>query len=165
MIYCSRMDVLTMDAVLQQMKGSEFVPLHQHVCRHTWVCVREAKPHDEVTCSGACSVCEAAEEEAESLRGAGKGKQELTGSTAASAAGPGQGDSLLLVSPHHMGVWIMRGLAVLLLLAGHISAATLGEHPIPVPLGGQRVHSEIWFCKEWASFCSWGLWVMEVVGL
>lgn len=74
------------------------------------MCVREAKPRGEVTCSGACSVCEAAEEEAESLRGAGKGKQGLTGSIAASAAGPGQGDSLLLVSPASHGCLNNEGL-------------------------------------------------------
>lgn len=88
-------------------KDQKYAPLCQHVCRHTWVW--EAKPRGEVTCSGACSVHEAAEEEAESHPGAGKGKQELRGSMAASAAGPGRGDSLLLVSPASHGCWNNEG--------------------------------------------------------
>lgn len=119
------------------------------------MCTREAKPRGEVTCSGACSVCEAAEEEAESQPGAGKGKKELPGSITASAAAPGQGDSLLLVSPAARGCLNNGEVGCAPPSCGTcvISDTTLGAHAIPAPLRGQRVHSEMLFCKESASFC------------
>lgn len=113
------------------------------------VSVRTAKPRREVTCSGACSARRTAGEEAGSHPGAGKGQQELTGSIAASAAGPGRGDSLLLVSPASCGRLNNEGVCCAPPSWRYvISATTPDERPIPAPLRGQMVHSEILVCKE-----------------
>lgn len=121
------------------------------MCAGTSECVsvRTAKPRGEVTCSGACSARGTAGEEAGSHPGAGKGQQELTGSIAASAAGPGQGDSLLLVSPASCGCLNNEGVCCAPPSWRYvISATTPDERPIPAPLRGQMVHSEILVCKE-----------------
>lgn len=120
--------------VLQQMKGSEVCAPVVSMCAGTPECVWGKQSH----------VHEAAEEEAESHPGAGKGKQELTGSVAAPAAGPGQGDSMLLVSPASHGCLDNEG-AGCAPSSGWtyvISATTLGEQSHSCP--SERANATHW---------------------
>lgn len=166
MIYCSRTDVLNVDAVLQQMKGSEVcVPVSE--CAQTHLSVYEGgKATWWSHLRGACSLCEAAEEGAESHPGAGKGKQELTGSMAASAAGPGQGDSLLPVSPASRGCLGNEGAGCAPPSSWTyiISATSLGEHPIPAPLRGPMYTLKYCSVRSEYNFVSESVWVIEIVG-
>lgn len=161
MIYCSRMDVFTMDAVLQQMKGSEIcAPVSARLQAH--LRVYEGSKATWWSHLQWCLLC---------VWGWGRGRIPAwgwKGQTGAprlhhclcSCSWPRW--LLAPVSPAARGCLNNGevGCAPHSCWTDVIPATTLGAHAIPAPLRGQRVHSEILFCKESATFCFW-----ESVGL
>lgn len=139
-------------------KDQKHVPLWQHVCRHTWVC--------KIT-SVVLVQC---------VRLLRKGQNPTLGLERASRSSQALWLPLQLVlakvtpcswcPQHHVGVWIMRGLAVLLLLAGHVWSLLPPWETSPfLPLWKDKWYIlKYCFVRSEHNFVSESVWVIEIVG-